>query len=402
MTVDPLERLRAADPARDCPAPPIEPLWRRLELEQMTADSTHQGRARSQRRSFPHAARLVSSASGVLAVGIAIAVAAGVLALLGGRSSAPHRREPSPPASAETPAAVSPAPARRRLVRSVALLQRAQTRADRQAGRLLGQEGLLPAYLTTQLQARACRASRERAPGCGTRIEHSLIRRLPIFGSSDRALMIPMMLTQSVSDMPRGQFGVVFALAGPHIGVSSSSTTGGGSGGEALSSRPLTPVAAFERRGAIASYDVRRPGQWATGTDRIAIFVPDHVTHVTLADLSLANVRTGRALARLPDLSATVHANVATMQIAHLTLTRFGQVVHQASLSQSTAGSRCSITARVNTVLATAHVSWRRDGHEQQGGRVSLFLYLDASPKHPTRSHSSYCQRQAARGSSRR
>jgi len=392
MTVDPLERLRAADPVHDCPAPPIEPVWRRLELEQLTAGSPHQGRARSQRRSFPRASRLVSSASGVLAIGVAIAVAAGVLVLLGGRSSAPRRGEPSPPTSAQTPAAVSPAPARRQLVRSVALLRRAQTRADRQAGRLLGQGGLLPGWLTTQRRAQVCRASHERAPGCGTRIEHSLIRRLPVFGSHVRALMIPMVLTQSVSDMPRGQFGVLFALAGPHIGVSSSSTTGGGSGGEALSSRPLTPVAAFERRGAIASYDVRRPGQWATATDRIAIFVPDHVTHVTLTDLSLASIRTGRALTRLPDLSATVHGNVAVMQLAHLTLSRFGQVVHQASLSQSTAGSRCSTTARVDTVLTTAHVSWRRDGHEQQGGRVSLFLYLDGSPKHPTRSHSPYCQ----------
>jgi hypothetical protein len=205
--------------------------------------------------------------------------------------------------------------------------------------------------------------------------------------------VIPTVLTHAVSGMPRGQFGVVFALAGPHIGVSSSSRTGGGSGGEALTARPLTPASAFARRGAIASYDVRQPGQWATGMNRIAVFVPDHVTHVTLANLSLASVQTGQPVQRLHDLSAQVHGNVAIMQIGHLTLSRFGQVVHQAAISQSSAGSGCTITARVTTVLATAQVSWRRNGQERSGGHISLFLYIDAAPKHTIRSNSPQCQR---------
>jgi hypothetical protein len=111
---DPIERLAGVNPERDCPPPPIEEVWRRIDAEART------GRTESQRpyearqtifRHLPRPSAVMVGLSSLLAVGIAVLA----ITQLSPRRSGPQTG--SPGASA--------------LMARLAVLRRPQTGADR-------------------------------------------------------------------------------------------------------------------------------------------------------------------------------------------------------------------------------------------------------------------------------
>jgi hypothetical protein len=325
-------------------------------------------------------ARFAGTAGIVVGIAVTLAIAGGLIVLL----SHPAGRSP---VTATRPASVSPNAERSTLLKSLSLLRSHQTAADRHAGLALGAGGLLPPQVagTTRAAGPICRESQWRAPGCATRVDRSLIRRVVIADARATAVIVPVRAAH-VPGISRGTYGLVFALKAPGVGSTMSSLNGGGDTGEAVSTVPLTSIPEFEQRGAIASYDVTRPGHRASNANRIAILVPDGVTSVTLADLSLANALSGKPVRHLETLAGPVHHNIALLQIDNLALARLGHAVHQAAVSDNTEERRGCLLARSYSVRATAQLHWQRNGHTSRTSEVSLFLYVNATPTKPKHS----------------
>ena len=94
MMSDVIERLRAANPVSDCPAPPIEAVWRRLEAD--SGDRVDRAAA-SAREPRPRLRR-VGSVLAVMVSVAAVAISAAAIALVGhGRpeTTSPTRVVPS-------------------------------------------------------------------------------------------------------------------------------------------------------------------------------------------------------------------------------------------------------------------------------------------------------------------
>ncbi len=362
---DPIERLRAANPLPDCRPPSIDDVWRRLELadahEPRISDaSTARRPARVRRPTVAGSLPLLLSA--LVAAGITVAA----IATLGHRQ---HTTDASPPAG-------SP---HRLLVQSLGVLRRPQTSADRRSIRTQARGGgQLPAFLTAR-PPQVCRSSEgDLVPGCGLRLDTALVRTVGSLGPGDRAAIFPVTATRTTHDVHRGELGVVLSVTGPEIGVAQSSPSSSSAGGQANSGPTPTSVQVLRARGVIVSFDVGAAGHTTTGVNRAAILVPDGVVTVTLDDLWLTSPRTGRRLARLPSTTATVHHNVALLELSglteqhlHVDLGRLG--------GGHTSGHGCAVSSIIDAVPATAQMVWRHIGHESAHRTTVRFsLYVNA------------------------
>ena len=113
MTVDPIERLRAANPEPWCPAPSIDEVWRRIEASAHRAPDRLVARRRG---TAGLGGRLRSTIGGVIALSsVLVAIAIGAVVLLG------HGRGTPPGGGRDA----------QQLIAQLAVLRRPQTAADR-------------------------------------------------------------------------------------------------------------------------------------------------------------------------------------------------------------------------------------------------------------------------------
>ena len=112
MISDPIERLRAANPEPWCPPPPIDEIWRRIEAR----DGMRQDSVRAQTGGPAKVRARVRSTAGVVAAlsSVTVVLAVGAIALLA------HGRGTTAGSSSGA----------QQLVSTLAVLRRAQTRAD--------------------------------------------------------------------------------------------------------------------------------------------------------------------------------------------------------------------------------------------------------------------------------
>ena len=355
---DPIERLRAANPLPECPPPPIDEVWRRIdEADERTRDTTERSTARSVRGVGPH--RIAASALLALSTVIVAGIVVAAILTLGHRQQ--HGASPGSPS---TGAAES---SRRQLLRSLTVLRRPQDRADRRALRGFGQGGLLPNYLSSQP-----------LPLCGSlcdvKLQRGLARSFMIPGSRYRAAIFPVTTTSTTPAASRGQFAVVLSVDGPRMGNARSSAVSASSGTPAASG-PVS-ISALQTSGVIVSFGL----SGSAGINRAAILTPDGVSAVTLEDLKLTSPSTGRRVARLPAISAPVRDDIALftltgMTASHLHITRDPD----GSNGGFHSGHDCAVTTIVYTVPATARMLWREAGTDHES-TVHFYAYVNAHP----------------------
>jgi hypothetical protein len=109
--VDPIARLAAANPELECPPPPIDEVWRRIDAEATTSNNASRGGRHAAFRHLPRPSAVMVALSSLVAVG----VAAIAITQLSPRRDSSHTA--SPGASA--------------LIAKLAVLRRPQTAADR-------------------------------------------------------------------------------------------------------------------------------------------------------------------------------------------------------------------------------------------------------------------------------
>src|ERR1700722_17819934 len=108
--VDPIARLAAANPERECPPPPIDEVWRRIDAEATTVKDASPGGRPAAFRHWPRPSAVMVALSSLVAVGVA-AMAITQLS---------PRRDGSPTGS----------PGASALIAKLAVLRRPQTTAD--------------------------------------------------------------------------------------------------------------------------------------------------------------------------------------------------------------------------------------------------------------------------------
>lgn len=251
---------------------------------------------------------------------------------------------------------------RRQLIETLGVLRRPQTRADRYSARPRGEGGLLPSVFRLWT-SKACRgAKRSRGP-CALQLDTQLIRTVSVPGSGYEVGIFPATARPPTTFSQLGE-GVVISLRGPGIYLADSGPN-------------PTSVDVLRTDGLLLSAYV------ADGVNRGVMLVPDGVANVALGGFRLTDPSTAARSLPIPSTSATVHDNVALLQLTGLTEKNLqvnpsdlGQFFYQGS------GRGCHMGFAIYALPAAAQMSWSDfDGKTVNHATIRLTFYV--STDHP-------------------